>query len=82
MSYDLIMMCEVKLQEGDRLDEYSITGFTEEAYLRLNHAEGGIIVWIRKGVGLHAQVVDSQSNSERVWVRVESGAQRFAICQV
>ena len=75
-------MCEVKLKEGTRMEDFSITGFSEEAFLRLDQDEGGIVVWIRKDEGLNVNVWFCNSNSERVWVKVEAGDRRVALCQV
>ena len=76
------MMCEVKLQEGERLDDFTLDGFNQEAFLRLNHEEGGIIVWLRQNAGFNAEVCVSFSDSEHVWTRIEAGSTRLALCHV
>ena len=76
------MMSEVKIKEGERLEDFEVKGYRQEAHLRSDHAEGGIIVWIKSNKGLNMEVWESLSSSEKVWLKFDSGFQKFAICQV
>ena len=75
-------MTEVKLQEGEQLTEFELIGYTQHAFLRVEHAEGGTIVYTRNDAGLNLEVWNTLSSPERVWIKVETDTQRFAICNV
>ena len=64
---DLIMMSEVKIKKGERLEDFNVKGYRQEAHLRPDHAEGGIIVWIKSNKSLNVEVWESLS-SEKVEV--------------
>ena len=75
-------MCEVKIQEGARLDEFEIDGYVLNAFLRPDHPEGGIMIWSKLRSGYDIQVCEYLSTPEKVWVKVRSGAHCFGLCQV
>jgi len=52
-------MSEVKIKEGERLEDFEVKGYRQEAHLRSDHAEGGIIVWIKSNKGLNMEVWES-----------------------
>ena len=43
------MMCEVKGQEGARLEEFEIAGYKLNAFLCPDHPEGRIMIWLQSG---------------------------------
>ena len=73
------MMCEVKIQEGARLEEFEIAGYKLDAFLRPDHPEGGIMIWSRLRSGYDIQVCEYFSTPEKVWVKVRSGARWFGL---
>ena len=79
---DIIMMSEIKIQEGERMTDFTLYGYTEEVFLREDHPEGGIMIWAKNGLGLITQVWEEKTNSERVWIKVESKYDKFAIGHV
>ena len=76
------MFFEVKIQEGERMQDFEIDGYYEEAYLREDHSEGGIMIWIRINNGLNIQVKNSISSSEKVWLTIELLQQKIAMSQI
>ena len=58
------MMTEVKLQEGERLTEFDLIGYTQHAFLRVEHAEGGTIVYTKNDAGLNLEVWNTLSSPE------------------
>ena len=74
------MMSEKKIKEAERIKDYALDRYSEEVFVREEHPEEAIMIWVTNWQGLITQI--SGKKSKRVWIRVDSKDDKFAIGHV